>query len=118
LCAAKGRAVEKACGKRRRALVIRLRQHGAFQLLQAQVILKLARIFHQVYLRVAVRAQTDAHAFPKEQIRLDNPVAEIPLRRRAGADKRTRAPQQMRFFIRDVNRMHARKTLVEEAFRV
>src|SRR3712207_8960924 len=54
-------------------------------LFRSQVVLKLARVFEQVDLRVAVGAERHAHALFEEEVGGHDAVAEVALGRRAGA---------------------------------
>ena len=65
-------------------------KHGAFELLQAQVVFEFARVFEQIDLRVAVRAERDADAFAEQHVGGNDAVAQIAFRCRAGTDVRLR----------------------------
>ena len=75
--------------------------------MEAEVVFQLARVFEQVYLRVAVGAERERDARGEERVRGHDAVAEVALGRRARADRRPRACERARLSGRDVDGVDA-----------
>ena len=81
-------------------------EHRPLEFLQTQVIFKLARVFQQIDLRMAVRAETNLDAVFEVSVRGHHTVAEISLGRGTGANHRAGFREGRNGFGRHMNRVH------------
>src|SRR6202453_5361442 len=106
-------AVEKARGQ---GLLSDLVKDGAWLPLQPQMVLKLARIFQGINLRLAIRAERDPDALAHHLVGDNYAIPKVALRRGTRAHGCDGTGKQLDLIRGDMNRMHRCEVRTQNTF--